>query len=296
MFLPSGLAYYNQMPSSLIPPYSPLVFSFKLKSQKSRDHDGDGILSINEVNPTIPNQKPKNYDSDGDGKPNYLDVDDDGDNFMTKGTAVFGLLENKNTLDRAVEQLKTRGFSSTDISALFADANGTSDFAHQKNTKAPEGATVGLGTGAALGGALGWLVGVGSLAIPGVGPFIAAGPIMAALAGASIGGAVGTLGGALIGMGLPEYEAKLYESKLNGGRVLVSVHCSDSDAVKDAKEVLANCHAEDISSSSIATAPERKRDFVDAPKDRTNGTSSTRYSGDSTSPRHSSETSSRVVM
>ena len=84
MFLPSGLAYYNQMPSSLIPPYSPLVFSFKLKSQKSRDHDGDGILSINEVNPSIPNQKPKNYDSDGDGKPNYLDIDDDGDNYMTK--------------------------------------------------------------------------------------------------------------------------------------------------------------------------------------------------------------------
>ena len=166
-----------------------------------------------------------------------------------KNTAVFGIYPNQSALERGVESLKAAGFRNTDISVLFPENIGTKDFAHQKGTKAPEGASTGAGTGAVLGGTLGWLVGIGALAIPGLGPFIAAGPIMAALAGAGVGGAVGGLTGALVGMGIPEYEAKRYEGRVTSGGILLSVHSDDSEWTARAKTILENTGAEDISST-----------------------------------------------
>jgi len=173
-----------------------------------------------------------------------------------KNTAVFGIYTNRSSVERAVEALKTAGFSNNDVSALFPENQGTKDFAHEKSTKAPEGATTGGGTGALLGGGLGWLAGIGALAIPGLGPFIAAGPIMAALAGAGVGGAVGGLTGALIGMGIPEYEAKRYEGRVKDGGILLSVHSDSSDQTKRAKEILERTGAEDISSTGEASGDE----------------------------------------
>src|SRR6185437_5390857 len=138
--------------------------------------------------------------------------------------AVFGIAKTENQAVNIANQLVSAGFSENDISVLFPDKAGTRDFAHEKHTKAPEGAATGAGTGVVLGGALGWLAGIGALAIPGVGPFIAAGPIMAALSGAAVGGAVGGITGALIGMGIPELEAKRYEGKIKQGNILLSVH------------------------------------------------------------------------
>src|SRR5580700_6011274 len=166
-----------------------------------------------------------------------------------KNTAVFGIYPHHTSVERGVEALKAAGFSNSDISVLFPETEGTKDFAHEKNTKAPEGASTGAGTGAILGGGLGWLVGIGALAIPGLGPFIAAGPIMAALAGAGVGGAVGGLTGALIGMGIPEYEAKRYEGRVKDGGILLSVHSDSSDETKRAKEILERTGAQDISST-----------------------------------------------
>jgi len=151
-----------------------------------------------------------------------------------------------------VDKLKNAGFSNNDISALFPDKTGTRDFAHEKGTKAPEGATAGAGGGAVLGGALGWLAGIGALAIPGVGPFIAAGPIIAALSGAAVGGTVGGITGALVGLGIPEYEAKRYEGKLKEGNILLSVHTEDSHEAKRAKEIFEETNAEDISTTGEA--------------------------------------------
>ena len=145
-----------------------------------------------------------------------------------KNTAVFGIYKNRVDLEHAVDTLRGEGFRSSDISVLFPDNEGTKDFAHEKHTKAPEGTATGATTGAVLGGVLGWLTGIGALAIPGIGPFIAAGPIMAALAGAGVGGTVGGLTGALIGAGIPEYEAKRYEGKLREGNILISVHTEDA--------------------------------------------------------------------
>src|SRR5579864_3651949 len=154
-----------------------------------------------------------------------------------KNTAVFGIYTDRMSVERAVEALKGAGFSNTDVSALFPENKGTKDFAHEKNTKAPEGATTGAGTGALLGGALGWLAGIGALAIPGLGPFIAAGPIMAALAGVGVGGAVGGMTGALIGMGMPEYVAVRYEGRVRKGGILLSVHTDSSEWKKRAKDI-----------------------------------------------------------
>jgi hypothetical protein len=167
-----------------------------------------------------------------------------------KKTAVFGIYASAIQAETAVDQLMHAGFSSGDISVLLPDAHSTKDFAHQKETKAPEGATAGTATGGILGGALGVLAGVGVLAIPGLGPFIAAGPIMAGLAGLGVGGAVGGLIGALVGMGIPEYEAKRYEGRVKDGGVLLSVHCDTSDQIKRAKEYLKLTGAEDIASAS----------------------------------------------
>ena len=165
-------------------------------------------------------------------------------------TAVFGIYSDSMAVDQAVNALKEAGFRATDISVLFPENVGTKDFAHEKGTKAPEGASTGAGTGMVVGGTLGWLVGIGALAIPGVGPFIAAGPIVAALAGAGVGGAVGGIGGALIGMGIPEYEAKRYEGRILKGGILLSVHSDNSEWTSKAKTILEETGAEDISSAS----------------------------------------------
>jgi hypothetical protein len=177
-----------------------------------------------------------------------------------RNTAVFGIYPTRNTVETAVDSLKAAGFRNTDISVLFPENVGTKDFAAEKNTKAPEGATTGAGTGVVLGGALGWLAGIGALAIPGVGPFIAAGPIMAALAGAGAGGVLGGLTGALVGMGIPEYEAKRYEGRVKKGGILLSVHSDDSKWTKKAKEILEQTGAEDVSSTGEASADFSKTD------------------------------------
>jgi hypothetical protein len=161
--------------------------------------------------------------------------------------AVFGIAKNEPQAVRISDALKAASFSNSDVSVLFPDKGGTRDFAHEQNTKAPEGAATGAGTGAVLGGAFGWLVGIGALAIPGIGPFIAAGPIMAALAGASVGAAAGGLTGALVGMGIPEYEAKRYEGKVKDGNILMSVHTDDSTERDRAKQIFTDGGAEDIS-------------------------------------------------
>jgi hypothetical protein len=171
-----------------------------------------------------------------------------------KKTAVFGIFRDRAHLEEAVMQLKADGFRNSDISALFPDGDGTKQFAHEKNTKAPEGAAAGAGTGAVVGGTLGWLVGIGALAIPGLGPFIAAGPIVAALAGVGVGGAVGGLTGALVGMGIPEYEAKRYEGLVKNGGILLSVHSDDSEWTRKGKDVLERCGAMDVSSTGEASA------------------------------------------
>ena len=170
-----------------------------------------------------------------------------------KNTAVFGIYPDRSSVDRGVEALKAAGFSNNDVSVLFPDKQGTKDFAHEKETKAPEGAATGAGTGAVLGGGLGWLAGIGALAIPGLGPFIAAGPIMAALAGAGVGGAVGGLTGALIGMGIPEYEAKRYEGRVKDGGILLSVHSDSLEETKRAKGILERTGAQDVSSTGEAS-------------------------------------------
>jgi ActD protein len=177
-----------------------------------------------------------------------------------KNTAAFGIYPTRSSVENAVDSLRDAGFRNTDISILFPENEGTKDFAHEKGTKAPEGTAAGAGTGAVIGGTLGWLAGIGALAIPGVGPFIAAGPIMGALAGVGVGGAVGGITGALIGMGIPEYEAKRYEGRIKKGGILLSVHCDDSDWTKRAKDILERTGAEDISSAGEAGADYAKSD------------------------------------
>jgi len=181
----------------------------------------------------------------------------------SKKTAVFGIYDSVPQAERAVDILVQSGFSSADISVLLPDYRGSRDFAHQKETKAPEGTAVGVTTGGVIGGTLGVLAGIGTLAIPGVGPFIAAGPIMAGLAGLGVGGAVGGLIGAMVGMGIPEYEAKRYEGRLKNGGVLLSVHCDTSEEIKRAKNMLKGTGAEDISStgesSSNVESPQKVR-------------------------------------
>ena len=166
--------------------------------------------------------------------------------------AVFCLAQTEAQAVMIVDQLRAAGFSSNDISVLFPDKTGTRDFAHEQHTKAPEGAATGAGTGGVLGGALGWLVGIGTLAIPGLGPFIAAGPIMAALSGAAAGATLGGMTGALIGWGIPEYEAKRYEGKIKEGNILISVHTDDRDERSRAKQIFEQARAEDIADTAEA--------------------------------------------
>ncbi len=173
--------------------------------------------------------------------------------------SVYGIYPSRGAAERAVERLRIEGFSNSDVSVLFSSSDGTRSFAHEKSTKVPEGATAGTISGATIGGVLGWLAGIGSLAIPGVGPFIAAGPIMATLAGAGVGGALGGLTGALIGLGIPEYEASRYEGRINEGGVLLSVHADDFLTADRARDILKKTGAEDISKRAEAPAQEPRR-------------------------------------
>ena len=184
-----------------------------------------------------------------------------------KNTAVYGIYPNRTSAEEAVDRLIADGFRSEDISVLLQDNVGTKDFAHEKQTKAPEGTTTGAVTGGVVGGTLGLLAGIGALAIPGLGPFIAAGPIMATLAGIGSGGVVGGVVGALVGMGIPEYEAKRYEGRVKSGGILLSVHCDNSDWVGKAKDILKHTGAEDVSSTGEASADYGKTDVP-----RTRGT------------------------
>src|ERR1700675_2922366 len=171
-----------------------------------------------------------------------------------KKTAVFGIYSTRNGAEQAANSLMDTGFSSGDISVLLPENLGTREIGTEESTKAPEGATAGAGTGAILGGALGLLAGIGALAIPGVGPLIAAGPIMATLAGMGVGGTVGGVTGALVGLGIPEYEAKRYEGRVQKGGILLSVHCATSDEVTRAKHLLKITNAEDVSSTGESSA------------------------------------------
>ena len=165
------------------------------------------------------------------------------------GKAIFCIATSEAQAETIVNQLKEAGFSYNDISVLFPDKAGTRHFAHEQHTKAPEGAATGAGTGGLLGGAVGWLAGIGALAIPGLGPFIAAGPIMAALSGAAVGAAVGGVTGALVGMGIPEYEAKRYEGRIKSGNILISVHADDQAEGRKARDIFERAGAEDIASA-----------------------------------------------
>ena len=177
--------------------------------------------------------------------------------------AVFCIADSVAQAEQIVDSLKASGFYPDDISLLFPDKNMTRDFAYEKNTKAPEGATAGAGAGGLLGGALGWLVGIGALTLPGVGPFIAAGPVLVALSGAAVGGAIGGIAGALIGMGIPEIEAKLYESKIQSGHILISVHTENPDEIHKARGIFDALKAHDITSTTESTPAKGDRVGVD---------------------------------
>jgi hypothetical protein len=172
----------------------------------------------------------------------------------TKNIAVFGIFPHRASFEYALSVLRGEGFRDTDISVLLQENPGTKDLATEKATKAPEGAATGAGSGAVIGGALGWLAGTGALAIPGLGPFLAAGPIVATLAGIGIGGTLGGLSGALLGLGVPEYEAKRYQGRIERGGILLSVHCDGPNWVNKAKRLLRSTGAEDISSAGESAA------------------------------------------
>jgi hypothetical protein len=177
-----------------------------------------------------------------------------------KNTAVFGIYKMRDGAERACDTLMASGFSSSDISVLMPDTQSTREFATEKNTKAPEGATTGAVSGGAIGGTLGLLAGIGALAIPGLGPFIAAGPIVGTLAGVGAGGAVGTLVGSLVGMGIPEFEAKRYDGRVKDGGILLSVHCDSSNEVDRAKEILERTGGQDVSSAGEKSASTHRVD------------------------------------
>ena len=179
---------------------------------------------------------------------------------MAKNISVYGIYKTKMGVENAITEFKTAGFRNSDISALFPTGTSNKEFAHVNSTKSAEGAAAGATSGIVLGGVLGWLAGIGSLAIPGVGPLIAAGPIVAMLAGAGVGGAVGSISGGLIGLGLPEYEAKRYEGQVKSGGVLLSVHCDDTTWSSRAKEIMERTGAESISSSSEEEADTNESD------------------------------------
>ena len=173
---------------------------------------------------------------------------------LGKNTAVFGIYPTYESLESAVDALRSSGFRNTDVSFLMAENVGSKDLGHRKGSKAPEGVVAGASSGVVLGGALGWLIGIGALTIPGFGPFLAAGPVVAALAGAGAAGTAGGLIGGLIGIGIPEYEAKRYQGRVRNGGNLLSVHCDDAEWTKRAKAILGRTGAQDISSTEEARA------------------------------------------
>jgi uncharacterized membrane protein len=173
--------------------------------------------------------------------------------------AIIGLVSTQTQAESILDDLERGGIPSRDVSVLLPDKKGTRDFAHDKNTKAPEGAVTGASAGGVLGGTLGLLAGIGALAIPGLGPFIAAGPIMAALSGAAAGATVGGIAGALVGLGIPEIEAKQYESKIKNGNILMSVHVEDSDRIKAVKQILEAGGAKNVSSTSEQSVGKKDR-------------------------------------
>ena len=178
-----------------------------------------------------------------------------------KKVAVFGIYSTRSAVENATDSLVTAGFPTSDISVLLPESlGGSKDIGTEKATKAPEGTAAGVATGGVIGGTLGLLAGVGLLAIPGLGPFIAAGPIMAGLAGLGVGGAVGGVTGALIGMGIPEFEAKRYEGRLLKGGILLSVHCDTAEEIKRAKEVMERTRGEDVSSTGESSVDTKKTD------------------------------------
>lgn len=182
-----------------------------------------------------------------------------------KNTSVFGIYKTRMAAEQGADALLAMGFANSDVSVLMPDTQSTREFASEKNTKAPEGATTGAVSGGAIGGTLGLLAGIGALAIPGLGPFIAAGPIIGTLAGAGAGGAVGTLVGALVGLGIPEYEAKRYEGRVKDGGILLSVHCDTSEEIDRAKETLKRTGADDIASAGEKSTSTHG---VETPRDR----------------------------
>jgi hypothetical protein len=173
---------------------------------------------------------------------------------MKRNVAVYGIYSSRQHAEEAIDAMRNAGFTAADISVMLPDNLGSKDFGHERHTKAPEGAAVGATGLGAVGTALGWLVGVGALAIPGVGPFIAAGPIVSALAGLGAGTVLGGLTGALVGAGIPEYEAKRYEGRIRSGGVLLSVHCTDEHWINRAKEMLKHTGAEDIAAAPVGKA------------------------------------------
>ena len=181
----------------------------------------------------------------------------------SKNTAVFGIFSSDVEAEQAVDLLIAANFPSASISVLLADTHSTKEFAHEKHTKAPEGTTAGATVGGVIGGSLGVLAGIGALAIPGIGPFVAAGPIVAGLAGLGAGGAVGGLVGALVGMGIPEYEAKRYEGRVKDGGTLLSVHCDTPEQVTRAKHLLVGAGATDVSSTGESAGADGRDDRRD---------------------------------
>ncbi len=173
--------------------------------------------------------------------------------------SVFCIATSRSQADHIVDRLKDANFSNNDLSVLFPDKGTTRDFAHEKNTKAPEGAVAGASTGGVIGGALGWIAGIGALAIPGVGPFIAAGPIIAALSGAAVGATVGGIAGGLIGLGIPEIEAKRYEGKVKAGNILISVHTENATEIARAKDIFTKGGAQDICATGEASTPKESK-------------------------------------
>jgi len=170
--------------------------------------------------------------------------------------SVFCIASSYSQAERIIDRLKAENFLNDDISVLLPDKGSTRDFAHKKSTKAPEGVATGATTGGVIGGALGWIAGIGALAIPGVGPFIAAGPVVAALSGLAAGATVGGIAGGLIGLGIPELEAKRYDGKIRNGNILISVHADDSDSISRAKDIFSDLGGEDICSTSESSTHE----------------------------------------
>ncbi len=173
--------------------------------------------------------------------------------------AVMCIVQTQIQAEAVVVSLQDAGFANGDIAVLFPNKEGTKDFAHEHNTKAPEGAVAGVGAGGAIGGTLGLLAGIGALAIPGFGPFIAAGPLLAALSGAAAGATVGGVAGALVGLGIPEIEAKRYEGKIKGGNLLISVHVETSQEAKRAEDIFKAAKADDICSTGESSVPNADR-------------------------------------